>query len=244
MIDFRQTTASQMAHSGAAAGYDAGLRDHMLKVYRNLGLGLGLSTLTAFITMAIPGLLQLVHGSPLGLVVQLAPIGILFFLMFKMNTLSSATLKKVFYLFCGLKGVALSYIVLVYTGQDVVRSLALTAAIFGGVSMIGYTTKRDLTSMGFFLMTGVFALFLASMVTWGLSAFGVQTGNFSFILMSGMALLVIGLTAYETQDLKRQYYQLSGEQLEKASMMTTLNLYINIILIFQWILSLIGGNRE
>ncbi len=92
-------------------------------------------------------------------------------------------------------------------------------------------------------MTGVFAIFLASMVTWGLSAFGVDTGNFGFILFSGMALLVIGLTAYETQSLKSQYYQLSGESLEKASMMTTLNLYINIIIIFQWILQLIGNNR-
>jgi FtsH-binding integral membrane protein len=240
MVDFNQMSAQ---NTQATAGYDVGLREHMLGVYRNLALGLGLSAVTAFLTLSIPALTQMIHNSPLGLVVQLAPLGILFFLMFKMNSISSSGIKTLYWVFCGLKGMALSYVALVYTGESVVRALGLTAAIFGAVSLYGYSTKRDLTSIGFFLMTGVFAIFAAMVVSWIVSMFGVDTSMFQFILFTGMALLVIGLTAYETQQLKAQYYQLSGEARDKAAMMTTLNLYINVIIIFQWILSIMGNQR-
>lgn len=241
MNQFNQMSSNTSATQ--AVGYDAALREHMLKVYRNLALGLGLSAITAFLTVSVPALAQLMFNSPLGLVVQFAPLGILFYLMFRMDKTSLPTLRVLYFTFCGLKGMALSYVLVAYGAGDIFRALGLTAAIFGGVSLYGYTTKRDLTSLGFFLITGVFTIFVAMMVTWGLSLFGVDTGNFSFILFSGLALLVIGLTAYETQQLKAQFYQLSGETREKAAMMTTLNLYINIVIIFQWILHLLGGRE-
>lgn len=235
---------NQMSQQTArSAEMDVGLREHMLMVYRNLALGLGLSAITAFLTVSFTPLAQLMFASPLGLVVQFAPLGILFYLMFRMNQTSAATIKTLYWVFAGLKGMALSYVLVQYGMGDIFRAIGYTAGIFGLVSLYGYSTKRDLTSLGFFLGVGVLAIFLAMIAVMVLNLFGVDTGQMSFILFSGLALVVIGLTAYETQQLKAQYYQLAGEQREKAAMMTTLSLYINIVIIFQWILSLLGGRE-
>lgn len=242
MKPYEQSSTQQS--SAQSVGYDAGLREHMLGVYQNLAIGLALSAVTALMTNMIPGALQFIYSSPLGMVVQLAPIGILFYLMFTMKNKSSAQLKTWYYAFCAIKGVSLAYIAVLYAGSDIFRALGLTAAIFGAVSLYGYSTKRDLTSIGFFMMTGVFAIFFVSigsmLIGW---IAGFDTSGFQYILFSGLALLLIGLTAYETQQLKAQFYQLSGEARDKAAVMTTLSLYINVIIVFQWILSLMGGRE-
>ncbi len=146
-----------------------------------------------------------------------------------------------FYVFSVFQGMGLSYIFFVYGMGDIVGSLLITAIVFGSMSLYGYTTKRDLTGIGFFLMAGVWAVFLSMLAVWVLGMFGVNTGGASVVLFSLMALIVIGLTAFETQKLKQAYYMLSGADLDRVSIMTALNLYINIIIIFQWVLSLVGG---
>lgn len=227
----------------AAAGYDAGLRAHMLRTYNYIGIGLAISAFTAFLTANIPGAFAFIFSAGWGTVIQLAPLAILFFLMFKANSMSRNGLLTSFWVFAAMKGVALSYIFALYGMGDITRALLITAAVFGGMSLYGYNTKRDLTGLGFFLMAGVWALFLSAMVVLGMSLFGIATGAAGFVISSLLALVVVGLTAYETQQLKNSYYQLSGEMLDKISILTALNLYINIIIIFQYVLRFMG-NRE
>lgn len=234
---FAQSSTAQ------SATYDAGLRAHMLRTYNYIGIGLAISAFLAYLTAHVPALAALVFSPGIGTLIQFAPLGILFFLMFKAQTMSRTGLLTTFYVFAGLKGLALSYIFLMYGMGDITRSLLITAIVFGSMSLYGYTTKRDLTSIGFFLMAGVWAVFLSMLAVWVLGAFGVDTGSAGVLLFGLIALIVIGLTAYETQKLKQSYYVLSGDALDKVSIMTALNLYINIIIIFQWVLSIVGGRE-
>lgn len=237
---------TQLNRTGTRVGadtHDEGLRAHMLQVYNLLGSGLFLSAIIAFVAEK-SGLFYTFASVPLlHMAVQFAPLILLFVLMFKMNSMSVKSMKMFYWAFVSLKGLALSYIFAVYGMGDISRALLITAVVFGTVSLYGYSTKRDLTGFGSFLMMGVWGVFLAMIGTMIFGMFGFETSGFHFILFSLMTLIVIGLTAYETQKLKQVYYQLSGEARDKVSIVITLNLYINIIIIFQYVLSFLGNRN-
>ncbi len=232
------------ATGARAASRDEGLRQHMLQTYNLVGSGLFLSAIIAFVSANIPGLMQAIYSSPgLRMVVQFAPLGVLFFLMFKANSMSAQGLRIAFWSFVSLKGLALSYIFLAYGMGDISRALLITAIVFGALSLYGYTTKRHLTGMGMFLGAGVMGLFFIMLGTIVAGFFGVETSGIALVIQTLLVVCIIGLTAYETQQLKHSYYTMPAAMREKVSILTAVNLYINIVILFQYILQFIG-NRE
>ena len=214
---------------------DEGLRTHMLKVYNYMASGLALSGITAAFTASNETLFNAVFGTPLQWVVMLAPLAFLF-LMAK----SSASTAKVFYwAMVATFGVSISYIFKVYTAESVVQVFFITAATFGASSLYGYTTKRDLTGMGSFLMMGLFGIIIASVVNIFLGS-----SMLHFVVSILGVLIFTGLTAFDTQRIKSEYYQgHDAEILEKGAIMGAVSLYLNFLNLFMMLLSLLG-NRE
>ncbi len=242
-----------------SATVDQGLRAYMLGVYNNMMIGLVLTGLAAYVThylavahdpsqvaATVRGGLQLsslgvaLYVSPLKYVVMLAPLAFVFFLSFKINTMAASTARTMFFAFSAVMGLSISSILLVYTGASIYRAFFITAAAFGGLSLFGYTTKRDLAPMGAFLVMGVIGLVVAGLVN-----MFVQSSGFQFAL-SGLAVLIFaGLTAYDTQAIKEMYYAGDGyEVATKKSVNGALMLYLDFINIFMALLNLTGQRNN
>ena len=222
---------------------DLGLRRYMLGVYNHMTTALALTGLFAFAmkwaALTIPGVAQTVYGSPLQYVVMFAPFALVMYLSFKINKLSPFTARNVFYLYAALMGLSLSSILLVFTGESVARAFFVTAAAFAALSIYGYTTKKSLSGLGSFLIMGVFGLIIAQIVNMFLGS-----SQLDFMITIIGVLIFAGLTAYDTQKIKNMY--LAGDDAEtarKKSIMGALNLYLDFILMFQFLLALLG-NRE
>ncbi|MDX2236544.1 MAG: Bax inhibitor-1/YccA family protein [Hyphomonadaceae bacterium] len=235
---------------------DAGLRSFMLGVYNKMALGLLLSAVLAFVAGTVPAVTQLVFGTPLMYVVMFGPIAILLISAFTMKNPSPTGANLVYWSVVSLIGIGMGALLIVYGGRvengqptgmyDIGKAFLVTSGAFGALSLWGYTTKRDLTGWGSFLMMGLFGLILASLVNFGFAAFtGAPIEGLSFAISVIGVLVFAGLTAYDTQRLKFMYYQLAGDERSMAVATTygALNLYLNFINLFQFILSLIG-NRE
>jgi len=222
---------------------DQGLRAHMIGAFNHVATGLAISAFVSYAISHSMTLMQAIFGSPLGLVVQFGPLAMLFYFMFRGRSMSAHATKIFYYTFTALMGAALSIIFLQYNVADVTRAFLITAAIFGGMSLYGYNTKRDLTSLGFFLSAGVMAVFLASLFTMGFGFFGADISATSFALSGLMAVLCVGLIAFETQKLKQVYYVTDGELREKMSITIAMGLYLDFLNIFLFILRLIGDRR-
>ncbi len=242
----RTTTSSQ-----AEAGYDAGLRSYMLRIYNYMASGLALTGIVALIASQSEAFITALYSvdpatgaltgmNPLGWLVAFAPLGAVLFLSFRIHKMSFQGAQIAFWGFAMLMGLSLSHIFLVYTGQSIARTFFITAGMFGGMSLYGYTTKRDLTGMGSFLIMGVWGLILASIVN-----IFLQSSGLAFVISILGVLIFAGLTAYDTQKLKRLYYQVSshGEALAKASIMGALNLYLDFINMFIFLLQFFGDRR-
>ncbi len=222
-----------------AAGIDAGLRAYMLKVYNYMCIGLALTGAVAFATSTSPAMMQAIYGTPLQWVVMLAPIGMVFFLAAKVHSMKASTAQTVFWVYAGLMGLSLSYIFIAYTGASVTRVFFITAGAFAGLSLYGYTTKKDLSGMGSFLIMGVIGLIIASVVNIFLESTAMQ-----FAISVLGVLIFAGLTAYDTQRIKSIYYEGdSTEAAEKKAIMGALTLYLDFINMFIFMLQLFG-NRE
>ncbi len=218
------------------ATYDAGLRAHFAKVFSTMAFGLGITGAVAFFFASVPALAGLVKS--FGLILAFAP---LIFLMFGFNAarLSSAQLYSRFLTFSGLMGVSMATIFMVYPVADISRVFFITAGTFGCMALWGYSTRRDLTAFGAFLMMGVIGLIIASIANifvessalqWAVSVIGV--------------FIFAGLTAFDVQNQKRIYDSAYGtEANSKLAIMGALSLYLNFINMFQFLLSLLG-NRE
>jgi hypothetical protein len=162
-----------------------------------------------------------------------------FYISAKLNSISSTKARNLFYIYSGLMGLSLSSLLLVYTGESVVRVFFITAAAFASLSIYGYTTKKNLSAFGSFLIMGVFGIMIASIVNIFLGSEGL-----SFIISILGVLIFAGLTAYDTQKIKNMY--LSGDDIEisgKKSVLGALTLYLDFILMFQFLLMFLG-NRE
>lgn len=222
------------------AQYDEGLRQHMLRVYNYMFVGLVLTGLVAFVAASTPAVVNAIYGTPLQWVVMLAPLGFVFFLSFKVNSMSAAKAQMLFWVFCGVMGLSLSYIFLVFTGASIVRVFFITAAMFAGTSLYGYTTKRDLTGLGSFMMMGLIGIIIASLVNIFIASSALQ-----FAVSVIGVLVFTGLTAWDTQRIKEMYDEgMGAESNNKLAVMGALSLYLNFINLFTMLLQLMGSQRE
>jgi FtsH-binding integral membrane protein len=221
---------------------DAGLRSFMLGIYNKMGLGLLLSGILAYVVGTTPALFMTLLTPPLAYVVMFGPIAILLISSFTMRNPSPVAANLVYWGVVSLIGVGMGAIVFAYgripDGMTIVaKAFLITAASFGALSLWGYTTKRDLTGFGTFLIMGLIGLIIASIVNMFL-----QSSMMSFIISVIGVLVFAGLTAFDTQRLKFMYYQLGGDQRAMAvgSTFGALSLYLNFINLFQFILSLLS----
>jgi FtsH-binding integral membrane protein len=257
MAEFDRPTIAA-ARAGTAAAIDEGLRSYMLKVYNYMGIGLVVTGLVAWFanqaafttdpTQSVGALANgqmvtqwgaLLYTSPLMWVVALAPLGIVLVLSFGINKLSVPAAQAIFWGFSALMGLSLSSIFMVYTDASIAKVFFITAATFGAMSLYGYTTKRDLTGVGNFMIMGLIGLIIASVVN-----IFMQSSMLEFAISAIGVVIFVGLTAYDTQKIKESYHESFGaEVLAKGAIMGALNLYLDFINLFLMLLRLFG-NRE
>ncbi|MFC5758776.1 Bax inhibitor-1/YccA family protein [Rhizobium sp. GCM10022189] len=219
--------------------FDEGLRQHMLRVYNYMALGLVITGIVAFIVGTTPALFVPIFQTPLKWVVMLAPLAFVFFFSFRIQSMSASTAQITFWAFCAVMGLSLASIFLVFTRTSIAQTFFITAAMFGAISLYGYTTKRDLSKMGSFLMMGLFGIIIAGIVNIFLGSSALQFA----ISVIGIVVFV-GLTAYDTQNIKEQYSEnYDQESNQKLAVFGALSLYLNFVNIFQLLLNF-TGERE
>ena len=222
----------------AAAGYDAGLRSYMLSVYNYMGSGVLLTGIVAML-FASSGLAVQVLSTPLRWVIMLAPLAFVMVLSFGINRLSTPAAQALYWAFAVVMGLSLSSIFLVYTGQSIATTFFATAAAFAGLSLYGYTTKRDLSAFGTFLIMGVVGILIASLIN-----LFVQSSGLQLVISFVGVLLFAGLTAYDTQKIKSMYDQVAGtDMMGKTVIMGALALYLDFVNMFTFLLQLAGDRR-
>ena len=231
---------------------DEGLRSYMLKVYNYMASGI---LITGFISLllfklsvvttadgsiaGLTGLGNVLYNSALMWVVMLAPLGVVFYMSFGIKNMSATKAQTTFWVFAALMGASLSSIFLVYTGASITRVFFITAGTFGSMSIYGYTTKRDLTKLGSFLMMGLIGIIIASIV----NMFMKSSMMYYVISILGV-LIFVGLTAYDTQKIKNMYSASdTGELMGKKAVMGALTLYLDFINLFIMLLRLFGQRR-
>ena len=228
---------------------DEGLRAYMLKVYNYMGSALLVTGIVALITfkLAVDSLNPLmfsplgnsIYNSGLAWVVMLAPLGVVMYMSFGINKMSSSKAQGIFWLFAALMGISLSSIFVVYTETSITRVFFITAGTFGSMSIYGYTTKRDLTKLGSFLMMGLIGIIIASIVN-----IFMQSSMMYFVISILGVLIFVGLTAYDTQKIKNMYaVSDTGEVMGKKAVMGALTLYLDFINLFIMLLRLFGQRR-
>lgn len=247
MVDFRPQ-GSVVNRAGTAVDIDEGLRKHMLRVYNYMTLGLGLTGAVAFAVATVPALRDLfwvvapngrLGATMLGFVVMFAPLGFILVINFGLNRMKASTVQALFWAFAAAMGASLSNILLIYTGVSVARTFFITAAAFGALSLYGYTTKRDLSALGKFLFMGLIGLIIAMIVNIFLQAPALQ-----FAISAIGVLIFAGLTAFDTQKIKQMYLEVDGSEVAgKKAIMGALTLYLDFILMFQFLLFFMGGRE-
>lgn len=216
---------------------DQGLRAHMLKVYNYMASGVLLTGIVALL-FANSGLAAQMLNTPLRWVLMFAPIAFIMVMSFGYNRLSQGALQALFWAFATVMGLSFSSIFLVFSGESIARTFFVTAAAFMALSLYGYTTKKDLTGMGSFLIMGVVGLFLATIVNMFLAS-----STLHWVISFLGVLIFAGLTAYDTQRIKSEYYHFAGhETLGKIAIMGALNLYLDFVNMFQFLLSFMGSD--
>jgi FtsH-binding integral membrane protein len=228
-----------LARAGAVpTTFDAGLRRHMLSIYNYMASGVLLSGIVALL-MFTTGTAQAMFFSPLRWLVALSPLAIVFAMSFGANRMQTGTLKALFWAFAVLMGMSLSTIFLVYTGPSIAATFFATAGAFAGLSLYGYTTQRELSGFGTFLIMGVIGLIIATVINMFL-----QSPALYYAVGFLGVLIFAGLTAYDTQQLKRQYYAVPREFAGKAVVLGALSLYLDFINMFLFLLRFMGSSRN
>ena len=254
MSDFNRGYSRSATAQTADMAVDAGLRAFMLGVYNKVALGLILSAALAFVTSSVSpisemmfrtvvtpdGVQHFAGATGLGMIVAFSPLAVLLFSGFSLRNPTPAGTTMLYWTIVSLIGASLGWVVLAYTGASIALTFLITAASFGALSLVGYTTKKDLTGFGSFLIMGVFGLMIAMVVNMFLRSPAIY-----FIVNALGVLIFAGLIAYDTQRLKMTYYRLGGDQaaLGVATNYGALTLYINFINLFQFLLSFMGGRR-
>lgn len=215
--------------------YDQGLRNFMLNMYNHTAAGLALSGVVAYLTYA-SGLIYSIMTGPLAWIVMLAPLGMIFWYSFAGQNWTLSKIKNFYYAFTVIMGIGLSTLFAVYTAYSLTQVFFVTSATFAGASLYGYSTKKDLTAFGSFLIIGLIGIIIASIVNIFLASSGLH-----FVISIAGVLIFTGLTAWDTQRAKEIYYSHGGD--ERFGVQFALSLYLNFINLFQMLLSLFG-NRE
>ena len=244
MIDYTKAFATK-----DNKGFDEGLRSYMLKIYNFMAMALILTGIMAMGTLNFPPLMNLMYnigpnsefmGSSMpGIIITFAPLGIAIYFFMGMGRMSVQKAQTLFWVYAGLMGMSLSSLGLIYTGQSLVRTFFICAAVFCSMSIYGYTTKRDLTSMGSFLIMGLIGLIIVSLINIFLQSPAIDFAT-SFI---GVAIFM-GLTAWDTQKLKSMYYSSGGGEMgQKMAILGAFTLYLDFINLFLYLLRFFGNRR-
>ena len=223
-----------------AVAVDEGLRAYMLRVYNYMASGVLLSGIVAFLIASSPAAIHVVFGTPLKWVVMLAPLGFVFALSAGINRLSVFAAQTLYWLFAACMGASLASILLVFTGESVARVFFITAAMFAGTSLYGYTTKADLSKFGSFLFIGLIGIVIASLVNIFFASSALQ-----FAISVIGVLVFTGLTAFDTQRIKETYYEgADGTVAGKMALMGALALYLDFVNLFMMLMQLLGQRRD
>jgi uncharacterized protein len=255
MSDFDRNVAARGSFSDRAVAIDAGLRAHMIRVYNYMAGAVALTGVVSWLTYQMAGGDAISVGAagitgltPFGMavfnpvtmiVLMLVTLGMVFFLSFRIHKLEFTTALAVFMVYSALLGVTLSSIFLAYTGASITRVFFISAASFGALSLWGYTTQRDLTGMGSFLIMGLFGLIIAMIVNIFLKSTGLD-----FVISAAGVLIFAGLTAYDTQKIKEMYDPSEDANSSgRKAVMGALSLYLDFINLFLMLLRLVGDRR-
>jgi FtsH-binding integral membrane protein len=256
MSDFdRNIATARTGYRTDQVAIDAGLRAYMIRVYNYMGVGVALTGVVSWLTYQaaggdaiqvagnrITGLTafgQAIFGGPLTIVLFVGTLGLVFFLSFRINRLQPGTALGLFMLYAGLLGLMLSSIFLSYTGTSITRVFFISAASFGALSLYGYTTQRNLSPIGSFLIMGLFGLIVAMLVQMWLQSPGL---NFAISVIG--VLIFAGLTASDTQQIKEMYdVNDDGTISGRKAVMGALRLYLDFINLFLMLLRLMGDRR-
>jgi FtsH-binding integral membrane protein len=247
MSDFDRNIAARSGYgAGTAAVVDAGLRAYMIRVYNYMASGVALTGVVAWLTYGaavqdgkLTSFGQTLFSGPVTIVLFLATLGIVFFMSFRIDRLSPSTAFMMFMGYAALLGLMLSSVFLVYTGASITRTFFISAASFGALSLYGYTTQRDLSPIGSFLIMGVIGLVLAMVVNIFLKSTGLD-----FVISAVGVLIFAGLTAWDTQRIKEMYSaQDDGTVAGRKAVMGALALYLDFINLFLFLLRFLGDRR-
>jgi FtsH-binding integral membrane protein len=244
MIDYTKSfTATQKT-------IDQGLRDYMLKTYNYMSMALALTGIMAFGTLYFPPLSRLmfnmgpngefIGNSGLGLVITIAPLAIAFYFFAGIGRMSIDTAKVLFWVYSALTGMSLSSLGLIYTGTSIAQTFFICASVFGGMSLYGYTTKRDLTSLGSFFIMGLIGLVITSVVN-----IFLQSPAIYFATSIIGVIVFMGLIAWDTQKIKHMYFVHGGGEVgQKMSIMAAFSLYLDFLNLFLYMLRFFGNKRN
>ena len=240
MADYNTIRAGRVG--AGAVRIDEGLKAHMNKVYGLMSVGLAVTGLVAYFVGSNEALLASIFGTPLKWVVMFAPLAVVFAFGAMIGKMSAATAQMVFFGFAALMGLSISYIFAVYTGVSIAQTFLITAIAFAGLSLYGYTTKRDLSAMGAFLVMGLIGLIVASVVNIFLASSAM-----AFAISVIGVLIFAGLTAFDTQRIKNDYIEHAqmgdADWLAKSAILGALTLYLDFLNLFMFLLQFLG-NRE
>jgi len=222
---------------------DAGLRSYMLSVYNYMASGVLLTGIIALLFAPYARQVLIAPNgqgmSPLGWIVTLSPLAFVFAMSFGVNRMKTGTLQLLFWGFAAVMGLSMSTLFLVFTGVSIAQTFFATAAAYLGLSLYGYTTKRDLSGMGTFLIMGVVGILVAMLINMFL-----HSSAMALAISAIGVLLFAGLTAYDTQRIKSMYFYVQGtEMVGKSVIMGALTLYLDFINMFQFLLSFMGSRR-
>ena len=252
MSDFDRNIASRGFGAARATAIDVGLRAYMIRIYNYMAAGVALTGVVSWVTFnaavvtdaagritALTPFGQAIFGGPLTIMLFLGTLGIVFFLSFRINRLQASTALVLFMLYAGLLGLMLSTVFLQYTGASITRTFFISAASFGALSLYGYSTQRDLSPVGSFLVMGLFGLILAMVVNIFLKSTGLD-----FAISAIGVLIFAGLTAWDTQRIKEMYSANDdGTVAGRKAVMGALTLYLDFINLFLFLLRFMGDRR-
>ena len=254
-MDFNRDNIRAKSSVAETHVIDQGLRSYMLKVYNYMASGVFLTGVISLLLFRLSGgyniqvsssgitgltsIGQALFASPLMWVVMLAPLGIVLYMSFGIRKMSAARAQTTFWIFAALMGASLASIFLVYTGESITRVFFITAGTFGAMSIYGYTTKRDLTKFGSFLIMGLIGIIIASIVN-----IFMKSSMMYFVISVLGVLIFVGLTAYDTQKIKNMYLASDDNEVSgKKAVMGALTLYLDFINLFIMLLRLFGQRR-
>jgi uncharacterized protein len=236
--DPRATISAPSSVGTRQAAYDAGLRSYMLSVYNYMASGVLLTGIVALL-FASSGMAEQVLATPLRWLIMLAPLAFVMVLSFGINRLSTGTAQMLFWAFAVVMGLSMASIFLVFTGTSIAQTFFATAAAFAGLSLWGYTTKKDLSGFGTFLIMGVVGILVAMIIN-----IFLQSSALAFAISAIGVLLFAGLTAYDTQRIKSMYSYVAGtDMMGKTVIMGALSLYLDFVNMFTFLLNFMGSRE-